>query len=64
MIKNSTVLYINNKKYNVIKQIDNKFLLEDNLKLKVNNINQNRSTGILYDGKQVKNVIVNVKMEG
>ena len=60
MISQSTHLYINNKKYTVLKQLENKFLLEDNLKLKVDNVNNNRSTGVLYENKIGQNVIVSV----
>ncbi len=60
MIKNSTTLYINSKKYKVLKQVDNKFLLEDNLKLKVDNVNNNRSTGVLVENKIGQNIIVSV----
>ena len=60
MINQSTHLYINSKKYTVLKQVDNKFLLEDNLKLKVDNVNNNRSTGVLYENKIGQNVIVSV----
>ena len=60
MINNSTTLYINSKKHKVLKQLENKFLLEDNLKLKVDNVNNNRSTGVLYENKIGQNVIVSV----
>ena len=60
MINNSTTLYINSKKHKVLKQLENKFLLEDNLKLKVDNVNNNRSTGVLYENKIEQNVIVSV----
>ncbi len=60
MIKNSTTLYINSKKHKVLKQLENKFLLEDNLKLKVDNVNNNRSTGVLVENKIGQNVIVSV----
>ena len=60
MISQSSHLYINSKKYTVLKQLENKFLLEDNLKLKVDNVNNNRSTGVLYENKIGQNVIVSV----
>ena len=66
MIKNSTTLYINSKKYTVLKQVDNKLLLElDNkqFRLIVGNINNNRAFGMLYTGKEKQNVIVQTKIE-
>ena len=66
MINQSTHLYINNKKYTVLKQVENKFLLElDNEKFRliVGNINNNRAFGVLYTGKEKENVIVQTKKE-
>ncbi len=66
MIKNSTTLYINSKKYTVLKQVDNKFLLEldnEQYKLVVGNINNNRAFGMLYTGKEKKKVRVQTKIE-
>ena len=66
MINQSTHLYINNKKYKVLKQVDNKLLLElDNkqFRLIVGNINNNRAFGMLYTGKEKQNVIVQTKIE-
>ena len=66
MINQSTHLYINNKKYTVLKQVDNKFLLElegMQYKLSVGNINNNRAFGMLYTGKEKENVIVQTKRE-
>lgn len=60
MINQSNVLYINNKKHQVLKQVDNKFLLENDKRLIVHNINQNRSTGVIYENKVGSNVIVSV----
>lgn len=60
MINQSNFLYINSKKYTVLKQVDDKFLFENDLKLKVHNINQNRSTGVLYENKIGQNVVVSV----
>ena len=60
MINQSKFLYINSKKYTVLKQVDDKFLLENDLKLKVHNINQNRSTGVLYEDKIGQNVVVSI----
>ena len=58
MIKNSSVLYINSTKHQVLKQVDNKFLLDYDKRLIVHDVNQNRSTGILYVNKVVERVIV------
>ena len=66
MISQSTHLYINSKKYTVLKQVDNKFLLEldnEQYKLTVGNINNNRAFGVLYAGKEKENVIVQTKKE-
>ena len=66
MIKNSTSLYINSKKYTVLKQVENKFLLEldnEQYRLIVGNINNNRAFGVLYTGKNKENVIVQTKRE-
>lgn len=66
MIKNSTTLYINSKKYTVLKQVDNKFLLEldnEQYKLVVGNINNNRAFGMLYTGKEKQEVRVQTKIE-
>ena len=66
MIKNSTSLYINSKKYTVLKQVENKFLLEldnEQYRLIVGNINNNRAFGMLYTGKEKENVIVQTKKE-
>ncbi len=66
MISQSTHLYINNKKYKVLKQVDNKFLLEldnEQYRLIVGNINNNRAFGMLYTGKEKENVIVQTKKE-
>ena len=66
MIKNSTSLYINSKKYTVLKQVENKFLLEldnEQYRLIVGNINNNRAFGVLYTGKEKENVIVQTKRE-
>ena len=66
MIKNSTTLYINSKKYTVLKQVENKFLLEldnEQYRLIVGNINNNRAFGMLYTGKNKENVIVQTKRE-
>ena len=66
MIKNSTILYINNKKYTVLKQVDNKFLLEldnEQFRLIVGNINNNRAFGMLYTGNERKEVRVQTKIE-
>ena len=66
MISQSTHLYINNKKYTVLKQVDNKFLLElegIQYKLSVGNINNNRAFGMLYTGKEKQEVRVQTKKE-
>ena len=66
MINQSKHLYINSKKYTVLKQVDNKFLLEleqEQYKLIVGNINNNRAFGVLYTGKNKENVIVQTKKE-
>ena len=66
MINQSTHLYINNKKYTVLKQVENKFLLEldnEQFRLIVGNINNNRAFGVLYTGKEKENVIVQTKRE-
>ena len=66
MIKNSTTLYINSKKYTVLKRVDNKFLLEldnEQYKLSVGNINNNRAFGMLYTGKEKEEVRVQTKKE-
>ena len=66
MINQSTHLYINNKKYTVLKQVDNKFLLEldnEQYKLVVGNINNNRAFGMLYTGKEKQEVRVKTKIE-
>lgn len=66
MISKSTHLYINNKKYTVLKQVENKFLLEldnEQFRLIVGNINNNRAFGVLYTGKEKENVIVQTKKE-
>ncbi len=66
MIRKSTHLYINSKKYTVLKQVDNKFLLEldnEQYKLSVGNINNNRAFGMLYTGKEKKKVRVQTKIE-
>lgn len=66
MIKNSTTLYINSKKYKVLKQVENKFLLEldnEQFRLIVGNINNNRAFGVLYTGKEKEIVIVQTKIE-
>ena len=62
MINQSKHLYINSKKYTVLKQVDNKFLLESKGKqyrLKVGNINNNKAFGVLEKEK----VIVQTKKE-
>ena len=66
MISQSTHLYINNEKYTVLKQVDNKFLLElegIQYKLSVGNINNNRAFGMLYTGKEKQEVRVQTKRE-
>ena len=66
MISQSTHLYINNKKYTVLKQVDNKFLLElenEQFRLSVGNINNNRAFGVLYTGKEKQEVRVQTKKE-
>ena len=66
MINQSTHLYIDNKKYTVLKQVENKFLLEldnEQYRLIVGNINNNRAFGVLYTGKEKQNVIVQTKKE-
>lgn len=66
MINQSKHLYINSKKYTVLKQVDNKFLLEldqEQYKLTVGNINNNRAFGVLYTVKNKENVIVQTKKE-
>ena len=66
MISKSSYLYINYKKYTVLKQVDNKFLLElegIEYKLIVGNINNNKAFGVLYTGKDKENVIVQTKKE-
>ena len=66
MISQSTHLYINNKKYKVLKQVDNKFLLEldnEQYRLIVGNINNNRAFGMLYTGKEKQEVRVQTKIE-
>ena len=66
MINQSMHLYIDNKKYTVLKQVDNKFLLElenEQFRLIVGNINNNRAFGVLYTGKEKENVIVQTKKE-
>ena len=66
MISQSTHLYINNKKYTVLKQVENKFLLEldnEQYRLIVGNINNNRAFGVLYTGKEKQEVRVQTKIE-
>ncbi len=66
IINQSTHLYINSKKYTVLKQVDNKFLLEldnEQFRLIVGNINNNRAFGVLYTGKEKKEVRVQTKIE-
>lgn len=66
MINQSTHLYINNKKYTVLKQVENKFLLEldnEQFRLIVGNINNNRAFGMLYTGKEKQEVRVQTKKE-
>ena len=66
MINQSTHLYINNEKYTVLKQVDNKFLLElenEQFRLSVGNINNNRAFGVLYTGKEKQEVRVQTKKE-
>ena len=66
MINQSMHLYINNKKYTVLKQVDNKFLLEldnEQFRLIVGNINNNRAFGVLYTGKEKEEVRVQTKRE-
>ena len=66
MINQSMHLYINNKKYTVLKQVDNKFLLElenEQFRLIVGNINNNRAFGMLYTGKEKEEVRVQTKRE-
>ena len=66
MINQSMHLYINNEKYTVLKQVDNKFLLEldnEQFRLIVGNINNNRAFGMLYTGKEKQEVRVQTKRE-
>ena len=66
MISQSTHLYINSKKYKVLKQVENKFLLEldnEQFRLIVGNINNNRAFGVLYTGKEKEEVRVQTKKE-
>ena len=66
MISQSTHLYINSKKYKVLKQVENKFLLEldnEQFRLIVGNINNNRAFGMLYTGKEKQEVRVQTKRE-
>ncbi len=66
MINQSTHLYIDNKKYKVLKQVENKFLLEldnEQFRLIVGNINNNRAFGMLYTGKEKQEVRVQTKKE-